>query len=47
MIDPRFGAGPPVDDGLPDPDHYAEELDQQAQAWTATIAAWMADHWPT
>ncbi|MDN4520711.1 hypothetical protein QYF68_23260 [Mycolicibacterium austroafricanum] len=42
MVDPRFGGGPPVEEGLPAPDYYAEELDQQAQAWTAAITAWLA-----
>ncbi|WP_268956938.1 hypothetical protein [Mycolicibacterium mageritense] len=40
MVDPRFGAGPPDEDGLPAPDYYAEELDQQAQSLTTAITQW-------
>lgn len=50
MVDPRFGGGPPDEDGLPAPDYYADELDQQAQALTDAIhamARWAAGHWTT
>lgn len=44
MVDPRFGGGPPVEDGLPAPDRYTDDLDQQAQSMMATITQQMS-HW--
>lgn len=39
--DVRYGRGLPVEDGLPAPDSYAEDLDRRSQSWTAAIAQQM------
>lgn len=41
MVDPRFGGGPPVENGLPATDGWAEDCVEQSESLTAAIAEWV------
>lgn len=37
-----FGYGPPSEDGLPVPDGWTEDCQQQSKSWATTMAAQLA-----
>lgn len=41
MVDPRFGDGPPVKDGLPVADGWTEDCAEQSESLTTAMAEWM------